>query len=487
MPPGAMYIDSHPSHIPWSPPVKITILGAGQVGGSVTENLASEANDITVVDSDAERLQFLQDRLDIRTVVGNAALPSVLVEAGAADADLLIAVTASDQINLCACRTAASLFHTPRKIARLRSSDYTDRPQLLDANNFAVDFSICPEQMVTDYIVKLIEFPEALQVLEFARGLLSLVAVRAVEGGPLVGHPLADLRRHLPNLDARVAAIYRRDQAIIPEGDTHVEVGDEVFVLAATRNIRPVMSELRRMDKPCRRLMIVGGGNIGYRLAKATEGQYSVKVIERDERRNKFLGSNLPETLVLQGDGIDETLLIAESVQDMDLFLALTNDDEDNIMAALLAKSMGARRVLALINRRIYADLVQADRIDIAISPAQISIGSLLAHVRVGDIAAVHSLRRGAAEALEIVVHGTATSSRVIGKRVEQLALPKGVTLGAIVRGVGEGPVANAKPQVLMAHHDTVIEPMDHVILFAVDKKLVPKVEKLFQVGLTFF
>lgn len=469
--------------------MKIIILGAGQVGGSVAENLASEANDITVVDNDASRLRYLQDRLDIRTVAGNAALPSVLHQAGAADADLLIAVTASDQTNLCACRTAATLFHTPRKIARLRSSDYADNPSLLEADNFDVDFSICPEQIVTDHIVKLIEVPEALQVLEFARGIVSLVAARAVEGGPLIGHPLSDIRRHLPNLEARVAAIYRRDQPIFPEGDTVVEVGDEVFVLAATRDIRPVMSELRHMDTPCRRIMIVGGGNIGSRLAAATEKKYHVKLIEHDERRAKLLGSELPDTLVLHGDATDETLLVAESIQDMDFFLALTNDDENNIMAALLAKSLGARRVLALINRKVYARVVQSELIDIAVSPAQISIGSLLAHVRRGDVAAVHSLRRGAAEALELVVHGEASSSKVIGKRVEQLALPRGVTLGAIVRGIGEGGANGngAKPRVLMAHHDTVIEPMDHVILFAVDKRSVPKVEKLFQVGLTYF
>jgi len=467
--------------------MKIIILGAGQVGRSVTESLASEANDITVVDSDVQRLRLLQDRLDIRTVAGNAALPSVLNRAGAEDAELLIAVTASDQTNLCACRTAATLFRTPRKIARLRSSDYSDFPALLDANNFAVDFSICPEQIVTDYIVKLIEIPEALQVLEFAGGAVSLIAARAVPGSPLVGHPISDIRRHAPNLETRVAAIYRRDRPRVPEANTVIELGDEVFVLAATPDIRPVMAALKPIDKPCKRIMIVGGGNIGSRLAEATQRKYQVKVIEGDQRRAKVLGSCLSETLVLHGDGTDETLLVAESIQDMDFFLALTNSDENNIMAALLAKSLGARRVLALINRRAYVDVVQSDRIDIAISPAQISIGSLLAHVRRGDVAAVHSLRRGLAEALEFVVHGDEKSSKVIGKRVEELALPKGVALGAIVRGIDEGASATTNAQVLIAHHDTVIEPLDHVILFATEKQLVPKVEKLFQVGLTYF
>lgn len=467
--------------------MKIVILGAGQVGSSLAESLVSEANEITIVDSEPGRLARLQDRLDLRTVVGNAALPSVLERAGLEDADLLIAVTQSDQTNLCACRTAAALFKTPTKIARLRSPDYARHPELLEARNFAVDFSICPEQMVTDYIVKLIEFPEALQVLEFADGLVSLVAVRAFEGGPLVGHPVSDMRRHLPGLDARIAAIYRKDQPIVPQGDTLIEAGDEVFCLAAARDIRQVMSELRRRDRPTRRILIGGGGNIGERLAMATQDRYQVKVIECNEERAKDLGARLGRTLVLVGEAGDEALLCAEAIEDMDFYLALTNDDEINILSALLAKRLGARRVLALINRRAYVDLVQADRIDIAISPAQVSIGSLLAHVRRGDVAAVHSLRRGAAESLELVVHGDQTNSKVIGRRVGLLDLPRGVTVGAIVRGETPRVGGPDRRQVLIAHHDTVIEAEDHVILFLIRKDLVPRVERYFQVGIGFF
>jgi trk system potassium uptake protein TrkA len=467
--------------------MKIVILGAGQVGASVAESLVSEANEITIVDTDLARLGRLQDRLDLRAVVGNAALPSVLERAGAEDADLLIAVTQSDQTNLCACRTAATLFRVPKRIARLRSPDYAKFGQLLESKNFAVDFSICPEQIVTDYIVKLIEFPEALQVLEFADGLVSLVAVRALEGGPLIGHPVSDLRRHLPGLDARIAAIYRKDQPIIPGGDTPIEAGDEVFCLAATRDIGEVMRELRRKDRPTKRILIAGGGNIGERLASATQNDYQVKVIEASEVRAKDLGARLEHTLVLVGDGSDENLLGAEGVEDMDFFLALTNDDENNILAALLAKGLGARRVLALINRQVYVDLVQRDRIDIAISPAQISIGTLLAHVRRGDVAAVHSLRRGAAEALELVVHGDPGSSKVVGRRIDELELPPGVTIGAIVRGDEPKQGEPERRRVLIAHHDTTIKSGDHVIVFLISKSLVPKVERYFQVGLGFF
>ncbi len=475
--------------------MKIVILGAGQVGSSVAENLVSEANDITVVDTDMDRLAALQDRLDLRTVVGNASSPSVLRQAGAEDAELLIAVTQSDQTNLCACRIAASLFNVPTRIARLRAQDYAEFPQLLDENNFAVDFSICPEQIVTDYIAKLIEFPEALQVLEFADGLVSLVAVRASQGSPMVGKPLGDLRKHLPKVDARIAAIYRKDQPIIPEGRTFIETGDEVFCLAATENIRTVMAELHERDKPVKRIMIAGGGNIGFRLAMAIETKYRVKVIEFNKRRAEFLASHLQEALVLQGDATDEGLLERENIEDMDLFLALTNDDENNIMSCLLAKRMGARHVLALINRHAYADLVQADRIDIAISPAQISIGSLLAHVRRGDVAEVHSLRRGAAEALELVAHGDRKTSKVVGRRIDELDLPRGATIGALLRrkiplppgGNGSTPLQREDIKVVVAHHDTIIEPEDHVIIFVVNRKLVPKVERLFQVGFGFF
>ncbi len=457
--------------------MKILILGAGQVGSTVAENLVGEVNDITVVDSDSEKLRLLQDRLDLRTVVGNAAHPSTLEQAGIADADMLLAVTQSDAVNLVACKLAASLYNTPTRIARIRAVDYLKREELFNADNFCVDFSICPEQILTEYITKLIEFPEALQVLEFADGKVSLVAVRAFEGGLLVGKPLSYLRTHMPQFETRVAAIFRHNRAIIPEGSTVVEDGDEIFFIAASDNIRRVLKEMRRMDKPAKRVMIVGGGNIGRRLAKALEHDYQVKLIEFNKKTCQVLAGELTNTLVLNGDGTDEKLMQQENVEDVDVFCALTNDDENNIMSALLAKQGGARKVLALINRSAYVDLVQGGKIDIALSPAQVTIGSLLAYVRQGDVAAVHSLRRGAAESLELVVHGDRDSSRVVGRRIDEIELPKGATIGALVRG----------DKVIMGHRDKVVEAEDHVIVFVVDKKMLKKVEKLFQVSVGFF
>ena len=457
--------------------MKILILGAGQVGSTVAESLVSEANDITVVDSNAEKLCLLQDRFDLRTLVGNASHPATLEQAGIADADILLAVTQSDEVNMVACKLASSLYNTPTKIARIRATGYLDHPEIFSPENFCVDFSICPEQILTDYIRKLIEFPEALQVLEFANGLVSLVAVKSFEGGPLVNKPLSFLRSHMPQVDTRVAAIFRQDSPLIPEGNTVIEAGDEIFFIAATKNIRSVLKELRRMDKPTKRVMIVGGGNIGRRLARTLEGDYQVKLIEYNKKACEQLASELKHTLVLNGDGTDENLLATEHVADVDVFCALTNDDENNIMSTLLAKRDGARKVIALINRNAYVGLVQGGKIDIALSPAHVTIGSLLAYVRQGAVAAVHSLRRGAAEALELVAHGDRQSSKVVGRRIDEIDLPKGATIGALVRG----------KEVFMGHRDQVIEADDHVIVFVINKRMINKVEKLFQVGIGFF
>lgn len=459
--------------------MKIVILGAGQVGSSVAENLVNEANDITVIDTDARLLNDLQNRLDLRTVQGNCAHPNVLKRAGAEDADLILAVTNSDEVNMAACQIAYTMFHTPTKIARIRSVDYLSHPEIFAQEAIPIDVIISPEQIVTDYIRRLIEYPTALQVLDFAGGLVQLVAVKAYYGGPLVGHELRELRDHLPKVDSRVAAIYRQDRAILPTGDTVIEADDEVFFIAARQDLRAVISELRKLDKPVRRVMLVGGGNIGRRLAQSLEqSNFSVKLIDHNPARTRSVAELLEHTIVLEGDAADEDLLLSEGIEDTDVFCSLTNDDEANILSAMLAKQLGARKVMSLINRGAYVDLVQnVGNIDIAISPQHATIGSLLAHVRRGDVVAVHALRKGAAEAIEAVAHGDKTTSRVVGRPIEDIELPKGTTIGAVVRG----------DEVIMAHHDIIIEPNDHLILFVVDKKQIPAVEKLFQVAATFF
>ncbi len=472
--------------------MKILILGAGRVGESVAESLVSEKNDITVVDSDPTRLRDLQDRLDLRGVVGNGIQPSVLQEAGIEDTDLLIACAPLDETNLVACKVAKQRFNVPTAIARVRSPEFVDGGPLMERDGFAVDHLLCPEQTVTAYIRKLVEYPEALQVLEFAHGLVSLIAVRAVAGGPLVQHSLAEIPKLVPGVDMRIVAIYRQDTVLpVLDGATRIEPGDEVFVLAATEHIGTVLGALRHRAEPVKRVMIAGGGKVGLRLARQIEGQYQLKMIEPHAARCEYLSTQLQAgTLVLNGDATDEDLLGDENVQDMDLFIGLTGDDEDNIMSCLLAKRLGARRVLAVINRRAYADLVQGTTIDIAISPSHTVIGELLAYVRRGDVEAVHSLRRGAAEALEAIVRGDHKTCKFAGRRIDEVGLPKGAQVGAVVRGLhrSDGSEAGdeAKPQVIIAHHDTVVMPNDHVIVFVPRKRMVREVEKLFQVSATF-
>jgi trk system potassium uptake protein TrkA len=457
--------------------MKIIILGANQVGSALAETLANEANDITVVDADTEKLRELKDHIDIGTVAGHPSLPDVLEKAGGQDADMIIAVTESDEINMVACRVAYSLFQTPKKICRIRASSYLVSDKLFGQHGLAVDTVISPELIVSSDIERLLDLPGSLQVLDFADGKVQLVAVKAYYGGPLVGQEIRLLRQHMPSVDTRVAAIFRKDRPIIPEGSTVIEAGDEVFFVAAQKDIRACMSELRRMDKPYKRLMIAGGGNIGMRLAQSVEDRYQVKIIERNLERCSLISETLNNAIVLNGEASQRDLLIEENISDTDVFLALTNDDEANIMSSLLAKRLGAKKVMTLINNSAYVDLVQGGEIDIAISPQQATIGKLLAHVRRGDVVNVHSLRRGAAEAMEAIAHGDEASSKVVGRAIEDIDLPEGTTIGAIVRN----------DEVLIAHDNTVVEPDDHVILFLVDRKRISEVERLFQVGFSFF
>ena len=484
--------------------MKIIILGAGRVGQSVADSLVSERNDITVIDTDAERLRDLESRFDLRGVVGNGIEPAVLAEAGAQDTDLLIACAAQDETNLVCCKVAQLMFNIPKRIARVRSTGFQRDERLVGPEGFAVDRIICPEESLTRYIGKLIDYPEAMQVREFAGGRACLVSVRARAGAPMVGHTVAEMRNSTPDVAVRLVAIYRRfpeepDRFVACAGETRIEPGDEVFVLAAREHIAHVLATLHRSDalpvRPVRRIMIAGGGRVGLHLALELgkePGRFLVKIIEDDSARCIELASRLPsDVLVLQGDTTDENLLGDESIDEIDLFLALTDDDEDNIMSCLLAKRLGARRVLALINRRSYADLMHGTQIDIALSPAQAMLGELLAYVRQGDVQAVHSLRRGVAEALEIVVRGDRKTSRVVGRKVSDLALPRDVHIGLIVRGLPDSPDVSAdelrEPQVIIPRSGTVLESNDHVVFFLPHKRLVRDVEKLFRVSPTFF
>jgi trk system potassium uptake protein TrkA len=457
--------------------MKIIILGAGQVGSGLAKNLVKEASDITVVDTNADRLRDLQDRYDIRTVTGMASHPDVLYRAGAEDADMLIAVTNSDEVNMVACQVAYTVFHTPTKIARIRSRAYLTSGGIFRDDASPVDHIVNPEEIITHDIQRLIDNPGALQVIDFASGKVKLVGLKAHSNSPMVNQQLKTLHKHMPLVETRVAAIFRKDRPIIPKGSTVIEADDEVFFIAAAEHIQTVTSELRQNEKPNKRVIIAGGGHIGENLAVQIEQKYGVRIIEQNRQRCEALAESLSRSIVLNGNASDRELLLEENIEETDVFCAVTNDDEANIMSSMLAKNLGARKVITLINNSAYTDLIQGQDIDIAVSPQMATLGAILTHIRLGDVVQVHSLRRGAAEAIEAIAHGDKNSSKVIGKTLGEIQLPSGTNIGALVRA-GE---------VLIAYDDIVVEPDDHFILFLVDKTKIKEVEVLFQAPLSFF
>ncbi len=456
--------------------MKIIVLGAGQVGSTVAQNLASENNDVTVVDTDMNTLQELQNRIDLSTVYGHAAHPHVLRQAGAEDADMIIAATNSDETNMIACQIAYTLFKTTSRIARVRSQEYLEEKEtLFQKKHIPIDVLISPERLVTDHIERIIQHPGALQVVDFADGRVRLVGVIAEAAAPMTGKPVDAINELLPHVGVCIAAIYRDNDPVMPD-KAIVKEGDIVFYIAAKGHTVSIMEQFHQPDKPSKHVMIAGGGNIGMALAQRLESKYRVKIVEKNPERAEKLAESLHSALVLCGDVADQDLLLEENVNSMDLFCALTNDDEANILSAMVARKMGARSVMSLINRPAYVDLVERGFIDVAISPHNVTIGALLRHVRRGDVVAVHSLRRGMAEALEAIAHGDKDTSDVVGRKISELALGAGTVIGAVVRG----------NQVIIGHNELEIEAEDHVIIFLADKTLIPEVENLFQVGVIY-
>ncbi|MDY0136121.1 MAG: Trk system potassium transporter TrkA [Thiomicrospira sp.] len=456
--------------------MNIIILGAGQVGSSLAELLTTDNNDVTVVDLDNANLQRLQDRLDIRTVHGHASHPSVLLQAGLEYADLLIAATQNDETNICACQVAHILFKTTTKIARIRGLDYLQHPELFNrefsTNAIPIDVLISPENLVTDYIMQLIKYPGSLQVVDFAEGKVRLVAMRAHNGGPLVGKKIRELKEHLPSkVKTRIVAIYRQDEVVMPTGEVTIRVGDEVFFLAEPHDISLIVEEFRReKQKKARNIMIAGGGHIGFNLAKQLENTHQVKIIDHNISRAREIAEVLEKAIIIHGDVADKDLLIEENIDEIDLFIAVTNKDEANIISSMLAKKLGVRRVIALVNNQSYIELIHLNTIDIALSADRITTNNLLHYMRQGDTVKAFTLRRGAAEAMEIIVHGSENTSKVIGKRLIDIEWPHDITIGCIVRD----------EQVLFAHRDLVIEAEDHVILFLTDRQRAEEVTRLF-------
>ena len=453
--------------------MKILILGAGVTGSSVASALASEENDIVVIDRKPELLAALKERYDIATVAGNAAHPSILEMAGVRDTDIVIAVTDRDETNMLACQIINTLYSKPKTIARVRAIDFLKHPELFNPYGIAIDIVISPEQIVMEAIHNLIKFPGVLHISSFADGLVRLFSIKAVPEGFLTGKKIKALKQKLANGKIRVVAIFRKGESLDVNGEADILEGDEVFFVSPRHKIRKVLTELHTLEEPVKTIMIAGGGHIGKRLAMALERNHQVKVIEHDPVRVKKIANELENTVVLQGDCTEETLLVDELVAKTDLFCAVTNNDGVNIIAAALAKKLGVKKTICLLNHGSYIKLLTGSEIDVVVQPNQETLGHILKHVRKGDVARVSSLCGGSAEAIEAIAHKDEDGRllSVVGLRVDEVKLPEGVVLGALIRN----------KEVVPIHHDTIFEENDHIVMFALDKKLVKNIESYFQ------
>jgi trk system potassium uptake protein TrkA len=366
---------------------------------------------------------------------------------------------------------AATLFRTPKKIARIRSSEYLENQALFSPTNIPVDKYISPEGLVTDYIAELIYHPGAFQILDFANKQVRMVGIRVKQQGFLVDRHIEFLHTQLDTEQVRIAAIFRDGESVETKSDTVIKKNDEVFFIAAREEIDNMIQALLHQDQEeVRGVMIAGGGNIGIKLASKLEKTNQVKVIERSKSRARALSDILEKAFILKGDAADEDLLLEENIENMDVFVALTNSEEANILSSMLAKKLGCKKVMALINKASYSGLMEVESIDVAISPQQITIGFLLEHVRKGDVVKVHSLKTGNVEVLEAVVHEH-TSSKIVGKKVDNIELPKGASIVAVI----------SKEGALKAlHRTTTIESDDHVIVLITDKHRIADIEALF-------
>jgi len=440
-------------------------------GSSVAQALASEENDIVVIDFKQELLDALKERFDIATVTGNAAHPSVLELAGVHNTDIVIAVTDSDETNMLACMIINALYNRPKTIARVRAIDYLKNPKLFGLNGIPVDIVISPEQIVMESIRNIIEFPGVLHISDFAGGLVRLFSVKVVADGVLTGKKIKTLKERLSDGKTRVVAIFRQGKPLCVTGEASIETGDEVFLVAPRKEVRRVLTELNKLEAPLKRIIIAGGGHVGKRLALALENDHQVKIIEKDPKRAKIIANDLGNTVVLLGDCADEALLLDESIDSADLFCAITDNDGVNIISTSLAKSLGARNTICLLNNNSYTKLLPGTGIDVTVLPNQETLGSILKHVRRGDVAQVSSLCGGTAEAIEAIAHDNNGEESVVGRRVDTIDFPAGIVMGALIRN-GE---------VISIHHDTVFKEGDHVVMFAMDKKLVANIEQTFQ------
>lgn len=448
----------------------IVILGAGKIGTGIATNLVKQNYNITVVDLNAEKLQTLQSDFDLATVIGSASSPEILTKAGIKKDTIVLAVTNSDESNLIACQLCKNLFSVNRTICRISNKAYLDH---LDTLGGYVDVPISPVSEITSHLLELIEHPGTEQIESFVGGEVKLVSVKAKKDGMLVNRALKSMKDDLPNIEASVTAIYRKNKPMIPDGDTVIKEGDEVYFLAKKEDVDAVVSEIRNQGERHKRVMIVGGGKIGFELARNIEDKLRLKLIEPDKDRCEFLSSELKKAIVLRGIGSDEDLLRTENIENIDLFCAVTNDDEANIMSAFLAKKLGVKKTIIILNNYSYINILPKGFVDVALSPQRLTVSMVLQHLYTVDITQEVILKMASGvEAIAGVVHKNSFTEKYLNKPIKDLALPPGSSVGAIYR--------NNNLYTPSRSNDLLLHESDRLIIFISSKTEKDEITKLF-------
>ncbi|MCK4738934.1 MAG: Trk system potassium transporter TrkA [Deltaproteobacteria bacterium] len=458
--------------------MKAIVIGAGVVGYTIAQKLSSEGQDVVLIEQAQDRIDDVKENLDVRIIKGSGSSPQTLIEAGIEKAELVIAVTNSDEVNMIACLIAETQSRVPKKIARIRNPDYINYSVIFEKDYLDLDLNINPEKAAADRILKIIEVPGARDVVDFVDGNLKLVGCKLGQNSKLVGKKTKELKGIFPEENIVIVAIYRGTETIIPSGPTTLKADDLVFAITASKRA----TELPRLfgvgGSKSHKTIIIGGGEIGGYLAEKMESKkgHHVKVIERDNERCKYLAEILDKTIVISGDGTDQELLNEENVSEADTFIAVTDDEEANILTSLLAKRLGAERCISLIDKPEYLSMVSTVGIDVAVSPRLASVSDIMQFVRRGNILSVKTLMEDRVEAIETIAMET---SDIVGVPLSDIKFPKGAIIGAITSG-------EDSEKMVLPSGDTVIEPGDKVIIFAL-RKTIKKVEQMLMVKPEFF
>ena len=449
--------------------MKILILGAGRVGSSLASTLSKQQYEVSIVDLNKNRLQRLQEDLDLATEVGHGSYPSTLKKAGADEETILLAVTNSDECNITSCQIAKSKFNVKKTICRLSDASYLDSLSAFGENN--IDIAISPENEVTEHLVDLIKHPGAEQIESFANGSIKVVSVKAKKDGMLVNRELKSIESDMPDTNTFVPAIYRKGKPLIPDGKTIIKENDEIYFLAAESDIDSVVQEMRLQDNSSSRMMIVGGGKIGFALAKALEENYKIKIIDPSEDRCEIISNKLNRTIVLKGEGSDEELLKSENIENIDIFCSLTNDDETNIMSAFLAKKLGAKKTIIIVNNYTYINILPKNFVDIALSPQRLTVSMVLQHLAKGDVPQEVMLKmQSGAEAIEGIIHKNKFTENFFDRPISEIPLPKNCVIAAVIR----------QDEIFMHSKNLLLKPNDKIIVFILGKTEKENIDNLF-------